>query len=256
MIPNLPRLFAHRGCSSRTPENTLAAFSEALDRGVPGVELDVHLCRTGQVVVIHDFDLKRVAGLEAEVESSDWDDLRTSDVGSWKHPAFSGETIPRLEQVFELLGDRMFYDIELKEHGNGTEALSAEVAGLIHRFSLAGLCMVTSFNPMSLRHFNHVDSTVPTGVIYSRSPNIPFLLRHGEGSFLTRCRILKPSRKQTSRAVVAINHRVFSRAVIPWTVDDRSEAEMLFKRGVDAVISNVPETMLDLLHKPSEHGRR
>lgn len=229
------------------PENTRAAFVEAAKRGVPGIELDVHLCRSGEVVVIHDYDLKRVAGLPAEIETSDWCDLRSIDVGSHHHPKFKNETIPTLEDVFELLGNRVFYDIELKEHGNGTTALSEEVSRIIHTCSLESRCMVTSFNPMSLRKMNRIDPTIPTGVIYSRSPNIPFLLRHGEGSFLARCDVLKPNRKQTSRAVVTLNHRFFSRSVVAWTVDKPEEAQTLFDRGVDAIVSNVPETLLDIV---------
>jgi len=56
LLPDRPRplLFAHRGCSSLAPENTMAAFATALRVGSPGVELDVHRCATGELVVAHD----------------------------------------------------------------------------------------------------------------------------------------------------------------------------------------------------------
>ena len=61
ILPNAkrPLLFGHRGVSSLAPENTITSFKKAVELGIPGVELDVHLTKTGELAVIHDSSIKR-----------------------------------------------------------------------------------------------------------------------------------------------------------------------------------------------------
>jgi len=77
-----PLLFGHRGCSSIAPENTLAAFQKILDHGVPGVELDVQLCKSGELVVMHDSNHKRTTGMDAPVTETDYATNSGLDAGS------------------------------------------------------------------------------------------------------------------------------------------------------------------------------
>src|SRR5688572_23716502 len=79
-------IVAHRGESADAPENTLAAFKLAWERGVRAVELDVHLTKDDRLVVIHDADTKRTAGEKHVVKESLMEDLRQFDVGKWKNP--------------------------------------------------------------------------------------------------------------------------------------------------------------------------
>jgi len=69
-------LLAHRGASADAPENTIAAFEEAVRQGADGVELDVQVCSTGEVVVCHDERLTRLAGLDWELGATPWWKLR------------------------------------------------------------------------------------------------------------------------------------------------------------------------------------
>src|SRR5512138_815337 len=89
-----PLVLGHRGASADAPENTLAAFRLALEQGADGVELDVWRCRTGEVVVLHDEDTRRVAGSPLRVREATLAELRALDVGAWKGPGFRGERIP------------------------------------------------------------------------------------------------------------------------------------------------------------------
>ena len=91
-----PLLFGHRGYSSVAPENTMEAFDLCVGRGIPGAELDVHLCKSGELVIIHDHELQRLAGIDAVVEDSTYAELRQLDVGSHKDPRFAGARIPLL----------------------------------------------------------------------------------------------------------------------------------------------------------------
>jgi len=82
--PGRPLVLGHRGASAEAPENTLAAFRLALAQGADGVELDVWRCSTGEVVVAHDEDTRRVAGADLRVPDAPLAALRALDVGSWK----------------------------------------------------------------------------------------------------------------------------------------------------------------------------
>ncbi|MDD2296482.1 MAG: glycerophosphodiester phosphodiesterase family protein, partial [Sphaerochaetaceae bacterium] len=95
-----PLLFGHRGYSELAPENTMAAFDLCVTHEIPGIEIDVHLCKTGELVVIHDHDLLRLAGVENTVEEMSLTELKQLDVGSHKDKKFAGERIPLLEELF------------------------------------------------------------------------------------------------------------------------------------------------------------
>jgi glycerophosphoryl diester phosphodiesterase len=107
------KIYAHRGWSSDFPENTLLAFDKALESGVDGIELDVHATADGWPVVIHDRSLQRTTSGSGNIDESQLADLRSLDAGS-------GQRVPLLQEVLELVADRVHLDIEIK--GQGIEA--------------------------------------------------------------------------------------------------------------------------------------
>ena len=117
--------------------------------------MDVQFAQSGEVVVIHDTNLKRLGGVDISVRNVHWNELKTVDVGSWFDPSFSSERIPLLSDLFETLGDRVFYDIELKTKKRSNDRLPYEVAKIIARFGLEQRCMVSSFNPIAVREIRN-----------------------------------------------------------------------------------------------------
>jgi glycerophosphoryl diester phosphodiesterase len=100
------KIYGHRGASRTHPENTLPAFAEAVRLGADGVELDIHCTADGVPVIIHDRSLKRTAGLDRNVDELGLKDLREI-----------APQIPTLDEVFELVGDRLHFDLEVKQAG-------------------------------------------------------------------------------------------------------------------------------------------
>src|SRR5262249_22055869 len=94
----LVRVTAHRGHARAAPENTLSAIRKAIESGADYVEMDVQQTADGVVVLLHDRDLKRVAGVSRRLDELSYDEVRKLDVGSWFDPAFAGERVPTLEQ--------------------------------------------------------------------------------------------------------------------------------------------------------------
>jgi glycerophosphoryl diester phosphodiesterase len=115
---------AHRGESADAPENTLAAFRLAYERGVPTVELDVHLTKDNRLAVIHDGTTKRTAGIDRSIKNLRFDELHDLDVGRWKATKWSGEKIPTLEESLALIPSNSRCFIEVKV---GPEAVPALV---------------------------------------------------------------------------------------------------------------------------------
>lgn len=114
-------IYAHRGSSATAPENTLAAFRQAIADGADGVELDVRATRDGVLVVLHDRDLGRTTNGAGAVDETTLDELQRLDAGG-------GERVPTLDQVLALLAGRLRLDLEVKQPGI-ERALLSTLAG-------------------------------------------------------------------------------------------------------------------------------
>lgn len=131
--------YAHRGLHGpNVPENSMAAFRRALERGY-GIELDVHLLKDGTLAVIHDSALKRVTGQEGNVE-----DLTREDLKRYRLLG-TEETIPEFWQVLELYQGKAPMIIELKSFAGNHDALAEAVCRAMEGYE--GLYCMESFDP-------------------------------------------------------------------------------------------------------------
>ena len=241
-----PMLFGHRGYSSLEPENTLGAFTLCMEKNIPGVELDVQLCKTGEVVIVHDENMRRVSGRDALVTHLTFDELRSLDVGN-------RQQVPLLSELFESCGSKLYYDIELKVPGLQDGGLSEKTWQIIRAFGLEKFCMVSSFNPFALRRFNKISGAeLPTAVIFDESPSVPKIFHHGWGRHIAQCSYLKPPLAQLDEAFVRKFKKQKNYPLIPWTIDDLKEGKRALELGADGLISNDPALFLSLL----EEGRK
>jgi len=125
-------IVAHRGASHDAPENTVASFRAAWEQNADGAELDIYLTADSHIVVCHDKNTKRTAGVELVVASSTLAELRTLDVGIWKDLQFAGERIPTFQEMLATLPpDRKVY-VEVK---CGPEI----VPEMVHQLEASGL---------------------------------------------------------------------------------------------------------------------
>ena len=246
-------VFGHRGMSQFYPENTMVSFSQcASNPNIDAIELDVHLCKSGEVVIAHDFTLKRTAGIDVEIEDLSFDEIKAIDVGSFKGPGFSDARIPLLAELFSSFGSRFIYDIELKvKAGKINKDLCRKVASLIKEFHLEDRVLVSSFNPVALRAFRNVcrdiGLEVPRADIFDRSANVPKPLRNGAGHLISASTYLKPSVAQLDESFVASHGRL---PIITWTVNTASEAQRVLALNSDimrvfGLIGNDPNLLAD-----------
>lgn len=245
---NLPKplVFGHRGFSELAPENTLSAFALCVEKGIGAVELDVHECKSGELVIIHDHSLQRVANVEGVVEESNYEFLSSLDVGSHKDPKFAGEKIPLLSELFEQFGSTLFYDIELKTYEKRDSGLASKTYNLIKQFNLQKHCIISSFNPFAVRWFNRASQrTIPTAIIYGETKELPKIFHHGWGRHLAKATILKPDFVQVDEQSIAKLQQKRGYPMIAWTVNSASDCQRLLNLGVDGIIGNDPLMLLN-----------
>jgi glycerophosphoryl diester phosphodiesterase len=225
---NKPLRFGHRGASGYLPENTLASFNKAIELGVDMVEFDVHRCKSGEIVVMHDDTVDRTTNGHGRVADLALDELRALDAGQ-------GERIPTLEEVFDAIGARVGVVVELKEQSTiqGTaEIIKRYVAE--HGWSY-GQFSVTAFDHYLLRAFHELCPQAPLGAILAGNP-IGYA-EFGERAGAVSVNMAHPF---LTRAFVEDAHRR-GLQVFAWPVDEPRDIERMKDIGVDGMFSNFPD---------------
>jgi len=224
-------VIGHRGSSLRAPENTLAAFRLARREGADGVELDVMRCGSGEVVVFHDWDMRRLGGRPDVIARAHIDALREIDLGG-------GERIPLLSEVLEELGPDLLINIELKvKQGLGGGGLVAAVVGILRRHTVGARALVSSFHPVELLRVRALAPELLTGYLFHREQALP--LRRAWPARWIQPVALHPDAGLVDALAVRGWHRR-GYAVNVWTVDDPREQRALAVMGVDGLITNDP----------------
>jgi glycerophosphoryl diester phosphodiesterase len=224
-------IIGHRGASRALPENTLAAFVLAVEQGADGVELDVRLSKDGRAILMHDATLQRVSGNPAKVGDLTVKELKQVDLGE-------GQTIALLAELFELLGDATLYNIELKEFALRDQGLVSTVARLVDDFGLREEVLFSSFNPLVVRRARAA-ADMPIALI--RGPGV---YRHTK--WFVDTDVENPHYSLLDESYMARASRD-GRAIFAWTVDDLAEAQRLVDLGVQGIITNVPDHLLENL---------
>lgn len=239
-----PLNLAHRGASRHAPQNTLAAFIQAAELGADGIELDVHLSADGIPVVIHDFNLDATTNGTGAVRSKTLAQLKELDAGSKFNPAFAGEQIPTLSQVLETIGHRLLLNIELKSVGWRRDGLEQAVAAEVKKYGLEKRVIFSSFNPFAVRRIKQLLPHVPAGLLYA--PDLPLYLRRAWLAPLCPHEARHPHHSMlTPPSVRALRARGYS--INTWTVDEPAEMRRLIELGIDAIITNRPDVLKQVL---------
>ncbi|MGA9526255.1 MAG: glycerophosphodiester phosphodiesterase family protein [Myxococcaceae bacterium] len=228
-------LLAHRGASADAPENTLAAFQTAVEQGADGVELDVQICLTGEVVVCHDPRLDRLAGRPTEVLHTSWANLRRLDVGS--SLGFRPERIPLLEEVLELLPAHLTVNVELKCDTVDDHGLTRATVEVIRKCRASDRVIVSSFNAFCLWRLMAYAPELHRG--YLIDPERSFALHGGVLAPLVSSWSVHPHFHQVTPERLRW-WKSAGRHLAVWTVDDPAEARRLRALGVEYCITNQP----------------
>jgi len=228
----------HRGAAGYEPENTLRSFRRALELGVDAVELDVHLSRDGQLMVIHDPTVDRTTNGHGWVRDLTSEQIRELDAGL-------GEHVPALQEVIDLVLGRAIIQIELK--GEDTEA---PVVRLIERNRCEDGVRLTSFDHRRVQRARALNASIKTGVLFVCRPVDPVGLALDAGADA-----LHVNHAMVDEELVKSAHGADLRVAV-WNVDEADEAETIAALGVDAIGSNKPDVVIERLRRGSYSARR
>jgi glycerophosphoryl diester phosphodiesterase len=224
------RVTAHRGHARAAPENTLSAMRKAIESGADYVEMDVQLTADGKVVLLHDRDLVRVAGVARRLDELSYEEVRQLDVGSWFDPAFSGEHVPTLAEVIDLCRGKVRLNIEMKFFGPDRR-LARRVAEIVREQNVEPDCLVTSLNYDALQEAKRHNPHLRTGLTVAHS--LGDVSRLEVDALSVRADFLSDEVLRAARR--------HGREVHVWTVNDAREMTRLMKRGVDNIITSDPD---------------
>lgn len=239
-----PIILAHRGDLAHAPENTLPSFQQALQKGADGVELDAKLTADGHVIVIHDMTVDRTTNGKGRVASFKLEDIRKLDAGSWFNEKFRGAQVPKLEEVFELIGKDKLINIELTNYSTPRDGLVVKVCELIKRHNIHKQIIFSSFLPSNLKIAAQTLPEIPRGLL--AMPGLVGLWARSFGFMFGEYQALHPHISSASREQIQRVHRL-NRRVHVWTANSPEEIVRLTDWGVDGLFTDDPETAVRAL---------
>ena len=240
---------AHRGASGYAPENTFAAFRRAIALGAGFIETDLQLSRDARLVAIHDATVNRTTNGQGAVHDMTLAELRRLDAGSWFGSEFAGERIPTIEEILEFANkhDVVFY-LEMKPSGSwgGEHAL---ISALRDSREIART-VVISFDPAILAAVRKIEPTLMTGLLFDgHIPNpLDKAIEIGARQLAVRGDLVTPRLLKEARG-----HDL---QVVCWTVNHPGHMRLLVQAGVDGIISDYPDRLLELTRRKDGSASR
>ena len=241
----LPLVLGHRGARHAAPENTHAAFELSRREGAAGVELDVRLVKTGQIVVLHDPTLGRVTGNveRRAAEQLTWTETQSADVGR-------GERVPLLSDVLDWAATHdQLVNVEVKSDVRRRRGLLRGVTALLlrHPYAARGV-LLSSFDPRFIWVLARALPQIPSAFLFhTKSPMARAAALVGAATFSRLgARALHPEHALvTTQRMAAWRSK---RALVGvWTVNDAARARVLSTLGVDYIVSDNPGRIIAAL---------
>lgn len=214
----------HRGATGYAAENTLDAFHKAIELGVDGIELDVHLSLDGKIMVIHDATIDRTTAGTGFVKDLTAKELHIFD-------------IPTLEAVFELVNQKCFINVELK-----TIETAGKVVALIEHFVFKknwnyDQFIVSGFDWNAMQQVHFMNDKIRIGVL----TNIDLDLAMAFAKYIKAYSIHPYYDLLTAENVIQMQSENFK--VYPWTINEPSAITFVKSLNVDGIITDFPDRL-------------
>ncbi|MFP4697329.1 MAG: glycerophosphoryl diester phosphodiesterase membrane domain-containing protein [Eubacteriales bacterium] len=227
---------SHRGDKYSAPENSKSSIYSAIDKNVDFVEIDIQMTKDGVLVLNHDIDLKRVAGVSKKIFESTYEEISYFDIGFNFSQKFAGERIPTLEEILIESKDKVKLLIDIKPYGLKDELVEKTVT-LIEEYDMVEDCYVQSFDTGLLKK------------IRNKNPNIKIgqLLYAATGSLSSIDVDFYSVEKSILSHKLINNAQKLDREVWVWTVDNERTIKQVLKYSIDGIITSYPETVQNII---------
>ena len=233
---------AHRGFSGVYPENTMLAFEKAIEVGCDGIETDVQLTKDGVPVICHDEEVDRTTNSTGRICDYTYDELMKLDAGIKFGEQFKGLKIPTLREFLEFVKDKdIIINIEIKNsiiHYEGIEKITYD---LIEEYNLKDRLIVSTFDHYSVRKCIRLNRKIKTGVLYWDCIFEPYNYVQMVGA-----NALHPEFNSITEEIVEKAHDN-NLEVNVYTVNTKEDMKNMIDLKVDAIITNYPNILKDLL---------
>jgi len=236
-------IIGHRGASGHAPENTLAAFSRAVELGARFIETDLQLSRDSRLVAMHDDTLDRTTNGRGPVNRLTLAELRELDAGSWFGPQFAGERIPTLEEILQFARetDVVFY-LEIKS-SSGAWGMEHTVVGALREAQEVVRPVVLSFDATTLAAVRRIEPTLMTGFLFQWP-----LEDAVERAIRVGARQLAPHGDQVTPELVTAARRN-NLQVVTWTINAPAQMRALISAGVDGIMTDYPDRLVAVMRE-------
>jgi glycerophosphoryl diester phosphodiesterase len=235
-----PKIIAHRGASLARPENTLAAFSTALEQGANGLELDLQMSGDGALLVIHDETLDRTTSGKGYLHQKSLAEIRALDAGAWFSEQYRGERVPLIQEVLELVHNKdILLNIELKNGIVPYHGMEEKLIQVLDQYPEQQV-IVSSFNHHSLHKLKLLKPGLDCGALYIAGFIEPWHYARQWGFAA-----LHPIYLNIIPDLVT-GCRTAGIRLYPWTVDDDDVLQKMVLSGVDGIITNAPERLVKI----------
>lgn len=231
-IRTYPEIIAHRGFSTKAPENTVSAIKEAIKAKADRVEIDVQLSQDGTVFLMHDSTLLRTTGIDNRLTNLTDEEIEQLDAGSWFSKEFEGEKVPKLIDVLEICKGKISLKIELKPQDGNEVRLAEAVINDIKETDMSQNVMISSFSKNAIMTVRSLDKNIISGLIVS------FL--YGEYSGISYANGIVINHNflnlEQTNAIQRADKLVYS-----WTPNSYEDLRAVNRLGVDGIITDYPQ---------------
>ncbi len=233
-------VLGHRGAKGHAPENTLPSFEKAIELGATMAELDIHLSRDDKLVVMHDKDVDRTTNGTGEIRELLWEEIQQLDAGSWYGAEFAGARVPRLEEVFDAVADRILINVEIKSGDTPYPGIVERLAKLLTDRNLIERVVVSSFEVSYLKALRPLLPDLELALLYSKPrPDVcQEALDEGWQALHTHL-------SQVSKPFVEEAHAL-GLIVRGWNPNEVDGMRPLIEAGVDGIGTDYPERLVEL----------
>ena len=247
---------AHRGGAALAPENTLAAFDNALRIGVDMVECDVHLSKDGELIVMHDSDVSRTTDGAGQITQMTLAEIRRLNAAAkFGSGTWAAQPPPTLSEVLDLIKDKAGVQIEIKTAAGNMRypGIEKQVADSLNVRGMTDKALVISFDFPTLKDVKAIDPRIKTGALVNAQWMMARMAKSPEQILdevvqATSADYFLPTSGSVNEALVKATHAKGLK-LGTWTVDTTSEMERLAGWGVDAITSNKPYELKRALDK-------
>ena len=226
-------VIGHRGAAGHEVENTIPSIDKAISLGVDAVEVDVFLCKSGELVVFHDKNLSRLTNSNAFIESLTLDSINKIDV-------INNHKIPTLEEVIKFINKRVHLNIELKGLNTAKPTYELLQSLFLNKQELIDKISISSFNWEELDIIYNLDNDISTAVLT-------------ETKAIQRA--INQAKKINAKAI-NINYKLLNRKVVKmikseyliinaWTVNEIHQIKRMINLGVDGIITDFPDRVIN-----------